>query len=175
MFNFQENIGTSTNPNFNTPALNPFGLSIIPNDPAFIRSRNFVDLDGDGDFDILANVVYYGVGAWDTKYRYYENIGKMAILLTDKSCIDEDDLNLLAGMFSNELNKYVKFTDGYNMNCKFPNKKERFMIKIITVTEFLDKKFELRINKISVANLLNCLICKKLQILCNYPGTRHFT
>ena len=85
-----------------------------------------------------------------TRITYYKNIGKMAILLTDKSCIDKDDLNLLEGIFSNELVKHVKFTDGYNMNCKVPNKKECFMIKIITVTEFLDKKFEHFIHKVTL-------------------------
>jgi len=74
-FNFQENIGTPTNPNFKIPELNPFNLTLIPNDTSYIKSRHFVDLDGDGDFDILSNVLYQGYYSFVSKYRYYENIG----------------------------------------------------------------------------------------------------
>jgi len=74
-FNYQENIGTPTNPNFKVPQLNPFNLSLIPNDTSFIKRRHFVDLDGDGDFDVLSNVIYQGYYGFNSAFRYYENIG----------------------------------------------------------------------------------------------------
>lgn len=78
-FNYQENIGTATNPNFQTPQLNPFNLSLIPNDTSMINLRHFVDLDDDGDFDVLSNVLYQGYSqgyySFMSKYRYYENTG----------------------------------------------------------------------------------------------------
>ena len=74
-FNYQENIGTSTNPNFNIPQLNPFNLSPIPNDTSMLIVRHFIDLDDDGDFDVLSNVIYQGYYSFMSKYRYHENIG----------------------------------------------------------------------------------------------------
>jgi len=57
-----ENIGTNTTPIFDTLQINPFGLGggYLTSAPAF------VDIDADGDFDILGSD-YYGV--------YFENIG----------------------------------------------------------------------------------------------------
>lgn len=74
-FNYQGNIGTATNPNFKVSQINPFNLVIPANDSSFLKLRNFVDMDGDGDYDILVNVVYYGYYSFSSKYRYYENIG----------------------------------------------------------------------------------------------------
>ena len=74
-FNYQENIGTATNPNFNTSQLNPFNLSPIPNDTSMISVRHFIDFDDDGDFDVLSNVIYQGYSSLMSKYRYHENIG----------------------------------------------------------------------------------------------------
>jgi hypothetical protein len=74
-FNYQENIGTPTNPNFKVPQLNPFNLTLMPNDSSFMKRRHFVDLDGDGDFDVLSTVTYLGYYSFLSTYRYYENIG----------------------------------------------------------------------------------------------------
>jgi hypothetical protein len=75
-FNYQENIGTANNPIFNTPQLNPFNLSPVPNDTSMLSVRHFIDLDDDGDFDVLSNVLYQGYYySFMSKYRYYENIG----------------------------------------------------------------------------------------------------
>ena len=74
-FNYQENIGTANNPIFNTPQLNPFNLSPVPNDTSMISVRHFVDFDDDGDFDVLSNVIYQGYYSFISKYRYHENIG----------------------------------------------------------------------------------------------------
>ena len=78
-FNYQENIGTANNPIFNTPQFNPFNLSPIPNDTSMISVRHFIDLDDDGDFDVLSNVIYQTYGYYSSsfmsKYSYHENIG----------------------------------------------------------------------------------------------------
>jgi len=74
-FNYQENIGTANNPIFNTPQINPFNLSPIPNDTSMISVRHFIDLDDDGDFDVLSNIIYQGYYSFMSKYRYHENIG----------------------------------------------------------------------------------------------------
>ena len=73
-FSFQENIGSPTIPNFNTAQLNPFSLSPPVNSGAVVQMRHFVDIDGDGDYDVLANAIYNNFG-FNTTYRYYENIG----------------------------------------------------------------------------------------------------
>jgi len=74
-FNFQENIGTATNPNFKIPELNPFNLTLPLIDSSMVKLRHFVDFDGDGDFDILSNAIYAGYYSYASNFRYYENIG----------------------------------------------------------------------------------------------------
>ncbi len=60
-----ENIGTATNPNFDTLQSNPFGIA-----PIFNRIKPaLVDIDGDGDFDLFC-----GLGGSDG-FDYYENTG----------------------------------------------------------------------------------------------------
>ena len=80
-FNFQENIGTSTNPNFDVPESNPFNLpdSIISSD--IFQLRHFVDFDGDGDFDVLSNIFTFNYSTYSyvSRYRYHENIGTPAV------------------------------------------------------------------------------------------------
>jgi hypothetical protein len=64
VLNFFENTGTATSPAFAAPVENPFGL-----DSAYgIASPVFVDLDDDGDFDLLVGE-YYG------NFKYYKNKG----------------------------------------------------------------------------------------------------
>jgi hypothetical protein len=74
-FNYQENIGTATIPNFNIPQLNPFNLTLPIIDTSIIKMRHFIDLDGDGDLDVLSNVAYQGYYSFSSNFRYYENIG----------------------------------------------------------------------------------------------------
>lgn len=55
-FAFYENTGTATSPAFGSPQVNPFGL--VDNVSSFIFPE-LVDIDDDGDYDILASG-YYG-------------------------------------------------------------------------------------------------------------------
>ncbi|WP_413172204.1 FG-GAP-like repeat-containing protein [Anabaena azotica] len=59
---FYRNVGSSTNPIFAIPQINPFGLT----DVGFYSSPSFVDIDGDGDFDAL-------VGNRDGNTLFYRN------------------------------------------------------------------------------------------------------
>jgi hypothetical protein len=78
-FHFQENIGSATNPNFANPIINPFGLiNYNPtNLSAIYQFHKFIDMDNDGDFDILSNVVNYDYNTYFliSDFIYYENIG----------------------------------------------------------------------------------------------------
>ena len=59
-----ENTGTATAPNFDTAQANPFGLQSA----YYIAFPTFVDLDDDGDYDLMVGEQYYGL-------KFYENIG----------------------------------------------------------------------------------------------------
>jgi len=65
-----ENIGTASNPSFGTPQEDPFGISV----PAgtYVLSVNTVDIDGDGDQDVI-------LGVYDPTdgflHAYFENTG----------------------------------------------------------------------------------------------------
>ncbi len=64
-FYYFENIGTANAPDFgSTPVLNPFGLDSFASN----RIPTFIDIDDDGDYDLLANTVF-------GELYYYENIG----------------------------------------------------------------------------------------------------
>ena len=64
-FYYYENTGTVSAPTFGAAQINPFSLTETPD---FKPSSFFVDLDSDGDFDMLASD-YYG------DFYYYENTG----------------------------------------------------------------------------------------------------
>lgn len=55
-FVFYENTGTSQNPSFALPLVNPFGLSLTDSTVTLI---DCVDIDGDGDIDILGGGIEY--------------------------------------------------------------------------------------------------------------------
>ncbi|PWL31386.1 MAG: hypothetical protein DCO96_04095 [Fluviicola sp. XM-24bin1] len=64
-----ENTGTATNPSFAAAQANPFGLN---SNSSILDMPSFVDLDDDGDFDIISGSIAYGVGP---SIVYYENTG----------------------------------------------------------------------------------------------------
>ena len=64
-FNYYENTGTPTNFVFGAPQINPFGLS---NGGLNVRAPQFMDLDGDGDQDVMA-------GLNTANVLYFENTG----------------------------------------------------------------------------------------------------
>ncbi|MFT7155640.1 MAG: hypothetical protein ACI8Q1_000642 [Parvicella sp.] len=66
VFAYQENIGTASAPNFDADQSIPFGLTTPPS--TYVSMPEFVDLDGDGDFDVVAGVQYGNV-------LFYENTG----------------------------------------------------------------------------------------------------
>lgn len=67
-FNYFQNTGTRSNPQFAAPGVNPFGLSTLYQQswPAF------ADLDADGDMDLLA-------GEYDGKMWYFENTSPIGL------------------------------------------------------------------------------------------------
>ena len=71
---FFRNTGTAINPIFTTVVTNPFGLSNV----GYYANPNFVDIDGDGDFDVFISSTHvgdsYGHGrGGDT--LFFENTG----------------------------------------------------------------------------------------------------
>tara|TARA_B100001741_G_scaffold154289_1_gene127406 strand:+ start:63 stop:1550 length:1488 start_codon:yes stop_codon:yes gene_type:complete len=87
VFVYHENIGTSNNPQFSIGVKNPFNLTSPQNFSLYgsLLSHNLIDLDDDGDLDLLASYVglyetySYGTYSYDrsahTVFKYYENIG----------------------------------------------------------------------------------------------------
>ncbi|WP_281616333.1 FG-GAP-like repeat-containing protein [Flammeovirga sp. SubArs3] len=67
---YYENVGDKYTPEFKEPVQNPFGFENPAEDPFeySTNSTDIVDLDNDGDFDIIS-VDYYG------DFFYYENVG----------------------------------------------------------------------------------------------------
>ena len=65
-FIFVENVGTATAPLFTAPVNNPFGISGMS---SYVSIVDFVDLDFDGDLDMM-RADFYG-----TEIFYHENIG----------------------------------------------------------------------------------------------------
>jgi len=63
-FTYSENTGTNTAPVFATPQANPFGLT----DVGDLSIPDFVDIDGDGDFDAF-------MGETSGNLQYFENTG----------------------------------------------------------------------------------------------------
>lgn len=110
-FYYFENIGSTTNPSYATAVANPFNTT--PPSSGSIYTPVFVDLDGDGDLDIVSGNNF-------GQYFYYENTGTITtpsyanqiqgafglvdanFRLLSPSFIDLDsdgDLDMMAGVF----------------------------------------------------------------------------
>ena len=70
-FAFIQNIG-STTPLFSIPSTNPFNLDT--DTIVALQHHNLIDMDNDGDLDILATGIMYDYFL-STKFKYWENIG----------------------------------------------------------------------------------------------------
>lgn len=64
-FYYYENTGDALNPSFDAPQENPFSLSNVG---TYSSDPSFVDLDGDGDLDIMS-------ADYDGNFKYFENTG----------------------------------------------------------------------------------------------------
>ena len=69
---FYENIGTPESPAFDTPTLDPFGMT-VPIQYTYFLTVDFVDFDGDGDYDLFSH--YYDLSFYENRLFYLENTG----------------------------------------------------------------------------------------------------
>lgn len=76
-----ENIGTGTSPEFTAPSINPFGIQppteSNPSWEGVLLGTDFVDIDNDGDFDILSGYSFYDEesGAYSNEFVFQRNSG----------------------------------------------------------------------------------------------------
>lgn len=82
-FYYYQNAGSATSPSFLPPTLNPFDLQL--SEGVEILVPTFVDLDGDGDIDIISTVYDYIVG--ENSVLFWENEGGPASV-TDANSVD---------------------------------------------------------------------------------------
>jgi hypothetical protein len=81
-FLYQQNKGSSTNPIMSLQAQNPFGLSPDTSYAGFLINSEMIDLDGDGDLDIMTS------GVEGEEFLYFENNSGSTIYMqleTEKS------------------------------------------------------------------------------------------
>jgi len=74
-----ENTGNSTSPSFAAPVQNPFSLTA--SGLGNWAEPSFVDLDGDGDLDLLISELQYNATTYsnNSSLRYFENIGTSSV------------------------------------------------------------------------------------------------
>ena len=82
-----ENRGTPENPLFDTLQINPFGISNVTEYSFF---PEFVDIDNDGDFDLITG----GGGYYFPEIRFFENIGNQTAPEFAEPLINPFSLNI---------------------------------------------------------------------------------
>lgn len=104
VFHYYENTGTSNNPIFAQSVPNPFGISVIdyPNCSCNTLVHRFVDIDADGDQDIIA------LSWWSSTYFFAENIGDAS---TPNFKAFEKDLSWMPAKFEIETFVGIDFVD----------------------------------------------------------------
>ena len=70
-----ENIGTPQEAKFQLPVENPFNIQL---EEYFVPIINFVDIDNDGDLDILMPNLNYDSYSYETTVEYFENVGDIS-------------------------------------------------------------------------------------------------
>jgi len=89
-FVYFENTGTTSLPAYGPQQLNPFGIT-DPSPSASNYAPNFIDIDNDGDLDIISSSNF----GW---FFYYENIGTPS--LPAFGPVQQDPFGLVDGTFS---------------------------------------------------------------------------
>ena len=107
-FTYYENTGTAASPVFGAPVVNPFSLREVAwagNNP-FRSFPTLIDLDDDGDLDLMAGVDYRGVS-------YFENIS---------ACSVNSTVNLTANVLTANQNgaQSYQWVDCNNGNTPIP-------------------------------------------------------
>ena len=97
VFNFlyHENIGTASEAMFGVPVINPFGLDVPP--ATFYNQFDFVDIDLDGDLDMLISQDIEVNEDYVIDYYFYENTGDVNNMQLAMREQDPYDLNIEAG------------------------------------------------------------------------------
>lgn len=159
-----ENIGSATNPQFDAPHENPFGL-----DSTYVNAfPAFADLDDDGDTDLLVGY-YYG------DMKYFENVGSVtdpqfAVPLENPFGLiptyyqafpafadldDDGDMDLLVGEYYGAM-QYFENTE----IAGIPNQDLRSEIQLYPnpVQDILSIESSEKIERIEIINLIGDII-----------------
>lgn len=139
-FFYLENTGSKTNPQFGTMQANPFGLS----SGYYLVFPEAVDMDGDGDFDIIAG--QYAYYSYQNSFIYFENTDPTT------SIIEEEDVNL--NIYPNPGSDYINIEMDAQIN----------RVEIIDITGKVVRVIESDINRINISDLSTGLYSLKIQI-----------
>lgn len=92
---YYKNIGTVTTPIFASPVPSPFNIQST----GLITFPELVDMDGDGDYDLLMNEINYSYPNATSDIRYYKNIGTKTLANFDIPVIAAFGITLPSGNY----------------------------------------------------------------------------